>query len=303
MTLLSDLVIAIQRRVLSDLREEINILGAALTNTTTTTVALAAGQTLGSIQAGALIQVDYEMMLVLNASSPSNITVVRGFYDSTAATHLANALINVNPRFPAVDIIKAINEDLDDLSAPTNGLFQMLELTTTFIPVVQGYDLTGLLNSNVMEIWEVRTWEYGPANKYPIIPPSKVKIQRNADTNTFPSGMSMTLDQPGYAGRPLRIQYKAPYTTPLVNASDNVQTVTGLHPQAHDIPVLGAPARLMQFRELKRSFSEAQGEPRRAQEVPVGSSETASKGILAYRDQRIQAERSRLEKMYVRGVR
>lgn len=303
MTLLSDLVIAVQRRALSDLREEFDNLGAAITDTTTSTISLASGQQLGQIQPGAVLQIDYECMFVTAAPTPQSIMVIRGWFDSTPTTHAINAVINVNPRFPAVDIIKAINEDIDDLSAPSNGLFQMLEMSTTFIPVQQGYDLSGLTNGEVMELWEVRTQEYGPAQKFPIIPMSKVKLQRNADTSVFPSGMSMTLDQGGYPGRPLRIQYKSPYTTPLVNPSDDVEAVTGLHAQAHDIPVLGAPARLMQFRELKRSFSEAQGEPRRAQEVPVGSSLTASKGIMMLRAERIAAERSRLEKMYPRQSR
>jgi hypothetical protein len=219
---------------------------------------------------------------------------------SFATTHTANGLINVNPRFPAVAIIKAINDDIDDLSAPTNGLFQMLELTTTFVPVVQGYDLAGLDNDDVLEIWEVRGHEYGPANKYPVLPSSMWKLQRNADTQVFPSGLALTLDHGLYPGRPIRIQYKAPYSTPLANGADDVEAVTGLHSQAHDIPALGAPARLMQYRELKRSFSEAQGEPRRAQEVPVGASLTASKGLLQYRQNRIDAERSRLQKMYPR---
>ena len=304
MTTLNDLVVAIQRRALSDLREENTYLGAAITDTTSTTFNLATGQTLGNIQSGAVIQIDWETMFVMSATPPTGpISVIRGWFDSTPATHAANAVINVNPRFPVVDIVKAINEDIDDLSAPSNGLFQMKEVTLTFIPVVQGYDLTGLSPSNVLEVWEVRGHEYGPANKYPIIPPREWTVERNADTAVFPSGISLKLDQGGYPGRPLRVQYKAPYTTPLVNATDDVASVTGLHSQAHDIPILGAPARLMQFRELKRSFTEAQGEPRRAQEVPVGASLTAAKGLMMYRQERIEAERSRLKAMYRRAYR
>lgn len=299
MTTLGDMVTAVQRRALSDLREEMNLLGASINNSTTT-ISLASGQTLGSIQPGAYLEVDYEFMRVLNAPSPAAITVIRGYSGSTAAAHSANAVVNVNPRFPVVDIIKAINEDIDDLSAPNNGLFQMKEVTLTFIPVVQGYDMTGLSSANVMEIYEVRAHEYGPANKYPIIPPRYWKLERNADTSVFPSGISLKLDQGGFPGRPLRVQYKAPYTTPLVNASDDVLSVTGLHSQAHDIPILGAPARLMLYRELKRSFSEAQGEPRRAQEVPVGSSLTAAKGLQLLRASRIEAERGRLKQQFPR---
>jgi hypothetical protein len=301
-TTLGNLVTQVQLLALSDMREEMNYLGATI-NTSATTITLAANETLGSIQPGAYIQIDYEYMLVTAAASATNITVERGFGGSTPASHSSGAVINVNPRFPAVQIIQAINQDIDDLSAPANGLYQMLELSTTFIPVQQGYDMTGVDPSTVLELFEVRAYEYGPSQKYPIIPMSAVKVQRNANTSVFPSGMSFTLDQGGYPGRELRVQYKASFTTPLVNASDDVLSVTGLHVQAHDIPPLGAAARLMQFRELKRSFTEAQGEPRRAQEVPVGSSLTASKGIEMLRMQRIEAERTRLNKMYQRQAR
>ena len=303
MTTLADLVTVVQRRALSDLREEFVNLGAAITDTTTTTFSLATGQTLGSIEPGTYLQIDYEYMMTMAAPSPSSIQVLRGFSGSQATTHAINAVINVNPRFPAVDIIRAINEDIDDLSAPSNGLFQMLELTTTFIPVRQGYDMTGVDPRRVLEVWEVRAHEYGPAEKWPLIEPRMWKVQRNADTSVFPSGMSLALDAGGYPGRPLRVQYKAPYSTPLVNPNDDVEAVTGLHTEAHDIPTLGATSRLMKFRELKRSFTEDQGEPRRAQEVPVGSSLTAVKGIDMLREQRIAMERSRLNKMYPRQQR
>jgi hypothetical protein len=126
------------------------------------------------------------------------------------------------------------------------------------------------------------------------------KVERKADTAVFPSGLSLKLDEGGFPGRPIRVQYKAPFTTPLVNPTDDVLAVTGLHTQAHDIPVLGAMVRLMSSREFKRTFSESQGEPRRAQEVPVGSSLTGLKGVMVLRADRIEAERTRLEKMYRR---
>src|SRR5215472_16962487 len=128
MTTLGDMVTAIQREVLSDLREETNQLGAALTDTTTATISLASGQTLGSIQSGSIIQIDWELMFVIGSPSPQAIPVIRGYLGSVATTHAINALINVNPRFPAKAIVDAINQDIDDYSSPSNGLFQMLEL-------------------------------------------------------------------------------------------------------------------------------------------------------------------------------
>ena len=298
MTTLNDLVQVTKRRVLSDLREETDTLGANVSSGATT-LSLGANQTLGSIRAATILEVDYELFLVTSQpSSPASIPVSPGFLGTTTAAHTAGALVTVNPRFPNADIVKAINEDLDDLSSPTNGLFQMLEVTVTYNPVKVGYDLTGVNPANVIEIHEIRVQDYGPAAAWPLLKPRSYKVQRNADPSVFPSKIALEMYDTGFPGRPMRIQYKAPYTTPLVNPTDDVLNVTGLHTQAHDIPELGAALRLMEYRELKRSFSESQGEPRRAQETPVGSSLTADKGIMLRRTARIEAERSRLNQMW-----
>ena len=303
MTTLGDMVTKVQRRVLSSMREETDELGASISSTATS-ISLSAGQTLGSISSGGIIQIDYELMLVNGTPSASNIPVVRGYSGSTAASHSAGAVITVNPRFPAVDIIAAINEDLDDLSAPTNGLFQAKEVTLTYNPVIVGYDFTdtttntAVTSANLIDLIEVRVHDYGPFQKWPAIPLSRCKVQRQADTSVFPSGMALEFSGFGYPGQPIRVQYMAPFITPLVNATDDVLSVTGLHVQAHDIPPLGATLRLMEYREIPRSFTEAQPQARKAQEVPVGSSLTAMKGVMQQRMDRIAAERSRLHRMY-----
>jgi hypothetical protein len=305
-TTLADLVVEVQRRTLSSLREETDQLGGDI-NSSAADIQLASGQTLGSIGPGAILQIDYELLLVTGAPAASAVPVQRGYYGSTPASHTANANIVVNPRFPAVDIIRAINEDIDDLSAPANGLFQAKEITLNYNPVLVGYDFTDangggqVTSANLIDLLEVRVHEYGPAQVWPPVPLSRVKVQRQADTTQFPSGMALQFRGCGFPGRPIRVQYMAPYTTPLAAAADDVAAVTGLHPQAHDIPTLGATYRLMQFREIPRSFTEAQPQPRKAQEVPVGSSLTAMKGVMQHRLDRIAAERGRLNRMYPRS--
>jgi hypothetical protein len=302
-TTLGDIVTEAQRRVLSSLREEINTLGTSV-SANAVSLSLSGGQTLGSIQEGAILQVDYELFLVIGQPSTSAIPVLPGYYGSSSTSHASGAIITVNPRFPAVDLIKAINEDADALTSPANGLFAPAETTLTFNPVISGYDFTDSSTglpvdpSTVIDLIEVRVHEYGPAQIWPVVPLSLVRFQRQADTTIFPSGMALEFKGLGFAGRPIRVQYKSTYNTPLVNSSDDVQAVLGMHPQAHDILTLGAVLRLMEFRELKRSFTETQAEPRRAQEVPVGSSLTAMKGIMQRRADRIAEERMRLERQY-----
>lgn len=300
---LSDAITEVQRRVLSGLREETDQLGGNIL-AGATSLGLAVGNTIGSIAPGAILQIDYELFFVTSVASTSSITVVPGYYGSTQANHSSGANVVVNPHFPAVDIIAGINEDLDDLSSEVNGLFQPSEVTLTYNPVFDGYDMTDVNTSvavqsaNFIDLLEVRIHDYGPAQRWPRIPLSQIEIQRQADTTVFPSGLALVLKtRQAYPGRPVRVQYKAPYNH-LVNASDTFATTAGLHPQANDIPTLGAAYRLMAFREFKRSYTEIQSEPRRAQEVPVGSSLTAVKLVAQQRTDRIAAERARLNRMY-----
>jgi hypothetical protein len=295
-TTLDQLVNETEARALSGFRQEQTLLGADVT-ATATTVTLLSGVPMQSVETGAYVQVDYELMAVLSRNTATTVTVKRGVLNSTAVAHSAGAALIANPRFPAVDIVKAINEDLDDLTGPSNGLYQMKVVSFTYNPAITGYDL-GLTSEEVLEVRECRAWDYGSQQAWPLIPTTQWKVERQAAYDVFPSGVSIKVYNNAYPGRPIRVQYKAPYTTPLVWPDDDVAEVTGLHSQAHDIPVLGAALRLMMFRELKRTFTEAQGEPRRAAEVPVGSSLTAVRGIQMLRADRIANERERLNKMY-----
>lgn len=308
MTTVARLVQEVQRRALSDLREETDTLGANI-SANAANLSLASGQPLGSIQPGAVLQIDYELFWVTSAPTPTNIGLIPGYFGTTSVSHTAGAQITVNPRFPVVDIIKCFNEELDDLSAPSNGLYQVQEITLSYNPVLVGYDATDsvtgqpLDDSTFIDFIEVRAHEYGPAQRWPHTPLPKLQILRQADATQFPSGTGFRFDGQGYAGRPIRILYKSTYNSNLMFASDDVLGVSGLHSQAHDILTLGAAYRLMPWRELKRSFSETQFEPRRAQEVPVGSSLTAIKGIMQQRTDRIAAERARLDSMFRRNWR
>lgn len=60
------------------------------------------------------IEIDLESMVVTSApSSGTTLTVIRGTYGSTAATHNTGADILMNPVFKSVEIIDAINMGID----------------------------------------------------------------------------------------------------------------------------------------------------------------------------------------------
>lgn len=290
--LVSDLVSQVNNRLLAGIREQRNKLSAAVTDLTTGSLAFT--YELGGIKAGAAVYVDLEGFYVWDTDDAGKTAVVeRGQFGSTAATHAINTVAFVNPRFPKADIVRALNDELVDLSSPANGLFRMRTVELTFNVATVGYDLTGV--SNVEDVYQVQA-------KYPWLqgnwkPVDKVDIQRVSNLTDFPSGFALFLSGGGFPGNTLRVLYKDKFS-PVVNLTDDVNSVSGLTSDANDILVLGAQLRLMAPREAKRSFMEAQGDPRRAEEVPAGASRASIQAVAALREQRIRDEAARMSRQY-----
>lgn len=288
----TDLIQETRRHVFSGSREEMNKLAGAISSTSSTS--FTATYTIGGIQAGSVVEIDTELMYVWAADSTSKVvTVERGHLGSTAATHTDLSLVRVNPKFSNFAIFQAINEELADLSSPLNGLFRVGTVDLTYNATYRGYDLTGV--TDLIDILEIRYESIGPDRYWPEI--RNWSLSRNLATSEFSSGMALFLAEGADQGSAIRVRYKAPFTA-LSSVSDNVTTVSGLHAQALDIPPLGAAARLVAPREVKRAFSEHQGEPRRAEEVRAGDQLRGAQGLLSLRRSRVQAEAARLYAMY-----
>jgi hypothetical protein len=122
-------------------------------------------------------------------------------------------------------------------------------------------------------------------------------IDNAASTSEFPSGKSITLKVPASAGFPLKLSYKAAFST-SVTLTDDVVTTTGLPLSSHDIPPLGATIRLNFGRDIKRSFLTRQPEPRRQEEVPPGSAQQSIQTITRWYYDAIDRERKLLNRLY-----
>lgn len=264
-----------------------NLLSGSHNNSQTT---FTFSKPLGSMIDGCYIAVDLEIIYVWTVvSTTGTATVQRGMLGSTAATHSDAALVTVNPRFPKFSILQAINADLDDLSASPNGLYQVKNVTLTYNPAAQGYDLTSI--ADYVDVLRVRAKIPGPSKAWPEI--RSFQLKRNMDTTDFASGNAIILYEGGYPGLDIRVTYSQAFTH-LSALTDDVVTVSGLPATMHDIPPLGAAARLSGVRETKRNFTEGQGDGRRATEVPPGSQTNSMRGLLAIRQARIRAESARL---------
>ena len=291
MTTAAELVEETKRHLNSFQREPMNKLSAPLTSSATSVTFT---YPVDQLQAGSLVEVGLELMYVWSIDPATRSAVVqRAHLGSVATAHDTSDLVRVNPRFPDFHIFKALNDDLAELSSPSNGLYAVRDVDITTSGSRIGYDLAGA--SGLIDIIEVRYKQRGGFKDWPILP--SWSLGRGVDATDFPSGYALTTHSPLESGRSLNVLYKAGFT-PLLTLASDVTAVTGLPASMHDLPPLGAAMRLLAPREAKRNFTEAQGDSRRAQEVPAGAVAASLRPIALMRQNRINAEATKLVAAY-----
>jgi len=278
-----------RRHVFSGSREQINVLAA---NVSSNATSLQFTYDLKAINDGAIVEIDLEQFIVLSTDAATKTAVViPAQYGTTTAAHTSGTMVTVNPKFSRFGLFTALNQELAALSS--EGLFQVKTVDLTFNPAIDGYDMTSV--TNLLDIYSVSYAVPGPSKLWPRI--KNYRLQRNASTTDFASGTALILYDGGFPGRTVRVLYRAPFTA-LTALTDDVATVAGLHVEAHDIPPLGAAAKLVAPRDVKRGVTEQQGDTRRADEVPPGTSMASARGLLQIRDRRVQQEVARLKRFF-----
>jgi hypothetical protein len=150
-------------------------------------------------------------------------------------------------------------------------------------------NLTGV--TSMIDLYDVR---YRYLNDdYPVV--RNVRLLRDMPTTDFASGFVLAFDTYVRSGT-VRVIYKAPYGTLATEAT--VLDTAGVGTELEDLLVLGIQIRMVAGREVKRNFTESQGDTRRADEVPAGSVTNSINNLLRLRRDRIIAEASRLTRQY-----
>lgn len=288
MTTANDVIEETQRLLLGGQREELNKLAA---NVTADATDLTFQFDLGGILPGTSVSIDLETYRVWSVNdSTKTATVEPGMQGTTSAAHTEGALVHVNPKMSRAAIFKAINDELRALSSPSNGLFQIKSMAFDYSAAVTDYNLS----ADVMDVYEVRMAYPGPERDWMSMPNWSYKPV--SDAATFASGNALHLPG-GYPGRGISVLYKAGFT-PLTNLDDDIAEVSGLPEEAHDILALGCLLRLGPVREIRRNFTDSQGDTRRAEEVPPNAVSTSFNSVRQLYAQRLTAEAGRLANKY-----
>lgn len=292
MTTAAQLVDRTVQNLLAGTVEERNKLASSVNSSVDS---LTMSYALGSLREQTVFEIESELFYVWESNTTAKTaTVERGFGGSTAASHSSGAVVTVNPRFPRHQVLQALNAELSDLSSPMNGLYQMKTVDLSYNGSDRMVNLTSV--TAMIDLYDVR-YRY-LSDDYPIV--RNVRLLRDMPTTDFASGFVLAFDQEVRSGT-VRVLYKAPYTQ---FSSESATTATaGVTTEVEDLLVLGAQIRLMAGREVKRNFTESQGDTRRAEEVPAGAVGNSITNLLRLRRDRIQAEAARLARQYPLRIR
>ena len=244
---------------------------------------------LNGLQAGSSFCVDQEMFYVWSvATATKRATVERAQQGSIAASHLNGAVVSVNPRFSLFSLMAELNNELSSLSSPANGLYNDQVIDIVVVANQSGYEL---LDPLIQDVVDVRMEEPGPSADW--------RRLKSWEFVPAPGGVAPNLqgrDPYLTAGLRMRVRYKAIFGQ-IVLVTDILENV-GVPATAVDIPALGIAANLMIPRDMKRSFTESQPDPRRASEVMPGAATAAARAMLLQRQSRIKEEAARLFNSY-----
>ena len=288
MTTVATVLNRASRQMLAGVVEERNKLASSLDSSTTSVVL---SYDLGGFRAGSVFEIESELFYIWEANTASKtLTVERGFNGTTAASHSANVLATLNPRFPRAQMLDSLNAELDDLSSTMNGLFRVVTADLTYNGSDRQIDITS--SGTIIELLDTRLRYL--ADDYPVL--NAVRLQTGLPTSDFASGNTLVFDEPVMAGT-VRVRYKAPFVRATSESSD-LTTNCFLPATCDDIVETGVILRMMSGREIKRSFIESQGDTRRADEVPPGASRDSVANLARLRRERIIAEAARLKAQY-----
>ncbi len=296
MTNAQDWIEGTRFRLMSGHQEQLNRLASAYT---AGSGSMAFDFDIAGIRPGTILSVGTSTFYVWEVSTTLKTATVQGAWDGTTDQDWpADTVVRVAPRFTDNQILRALNEEINDLSSPSNGLFQVGTSELVYDSALVGYDLS--LAPNMISPIELRVENPGSFKEWTRIPSFKYRVVKGAPTGEegFESGMALFLYDmwAGATGDRLHLTYRKGFNQ--LSNSFSTKIGTGIPSSAWDIPPIGAAISLMAGREIKRSFVESQGDPRRAAEVAPGSSTDSVRSLRVLRQQRITAEAQRLDGFY-----
>lgn len=277
MTTFSDLVERAKTELEGTGRAEFNFLNEALD---AVEIDVTFADSAGGITRGAVIAIDDELMYVRSVTG-QDATVVRGWKGTTAATHTLGAFIEVNPRFPGPFVLRAI---LADIRTWPETIFVTEEVAVTIAEAEREGEITPTRTPHNLR-WVNFTADDGQQVRL-------AATLRETNGNYYAVLDRVATDD--VSGLALLC---LPHDLSTVDLTTDIADV-GLAEDLAEAAVYGACYRLLGGREARRTFTEAQGRSRAAEEVPPLSSVRAATWFKQVRDEILASHALRLAARY-----
>ena len=246
----------VRRHLNSSLRHETNVLAVAF-NSTDTTLTLSYDLST-SIRPGSILSIGTELCRVTSTQpTTKQVTVLRGWQDSSVETHGISSEVLINPRFTRFDIFDSI---IDEIAAWETEIFKVEDYQWSINGDTDTVELPSGFADAIGVVRVSRQWEDPDSTSWPRI---KYRLQRGSVANwdgASSSGLLIRLVFENNLKRTGKIHalIAMPFdiTTTLVGTTNLVSTL-GLTPSQVDLLVQGVKVRLLADDENIRSSRQA----------------------------------------------
>ena len=245
-----------------------------------------------------IVEIDEELLWVDSFDRIANTATVapygRGYLGTTAATHTADTKVTISPTFPRHVVKRAVNDTIRAMGA---SIFSVANTSFTYNSAITTYAFANLNIDNILTImWQ----EVGPSKEW--IPVRRWSWDSFAEPTSFGYAstddvQTVTIGDYITPGRTVKVVY----ATEPIAFTTNAQvftTQTGLPESCKDVVVLGASYRLLNYLDPARAAQVSPQADETDSKRPYGSSQNASRQLLALYTQRLQEEVQRQQTQY-----
>lgn len=283
MTTMQDLVADTRRLTYGSMADQLNFLGAEyLEGDGELTLMM----DVTAITPGMVLSSGLNVWYVIGVDAVAKKATVYASYDNSHNDPLpVGAPVMIRPRVTDWLLFTYLNDTIKAISSPQHGLYRQGLWEEANTDVVWGTYAIPVEAQNMTDLIRVQAKYIMTPDLWTDIPMQYVEWQ--------PENQIVRVKGTVPMGTPLRFDYKAPFL-PATALTDNLTDDLGLPDSMHDIPALGAAARLLRTTEARRSQIHNQSDPRRASEVQSGANSQSASDLSREFRQRIADEQSRL---------
>ena len=284
MTTIADLVADARRITYGSMTEQINLVGSAAAAAATSVIL---DLDVSGITPGMVLSCGLNVWYVRGTTTSTNeVFLIPGYDNSPKDAVSVGDIVTVKPKVTDWYLFNIINDELRKLSSPTNGLYRIGSWSVNVSPTYQTYEVP-IEALNMTNLARVRYRWPGTPDVWSDIRTSSYRWIVSEGDNKF----QLLVNIP--SGTEIEFTYKSPFVLATSLADDPVEDC-GLSETMLDIPPLGAAASLLRTTDARRNQITAQGDARRAAEVPSSVNLSTASVLDREYKMRVQDEYARL---------